>query len=411
MSDAIVHEDRVRDALVRHGYAIVEGIGEVHPRSEYLADVALRPTKGRTQMCFRQLSLEPELTLPHAKPGDAQVRAMPKDKLLDALRQDRAIPCLYAKHRSFTRASPYKLVATDGDGDGDGDDDQRMAPAAALTSSSAALAQADVGVAVSSCVGDDPALLVRIVHRVLRCRSPSAASLPPSAPPVFGLFHGTMCDADQRSSPWTAWTAWTACTLAQAVGDGVDSRPAWSLYEKIDIIVIVLLPHAPLLVFLPRAMERVFYTARWQCDARDLQFHAHNVPEMVTMPKVLAKAHPMNLNALRDHPRSLLRVLPKGTVPSFAGFESVFGYYKRGDAFFNVHIEQLSVAFVHHVVQAQPATAGTLFYLVPASQLERLRSVLVELVLERLEATGALTEEAKHELERDGREGTFAVRA
>ncbi len=66
--------------------------------------------------------------------------------------------------------------------------------------------------------------------------------------------------------------------------------------------------------------------------------------------------HPMDLNGLRDDPRSLL-CLPD-IKASFPGFDDTYGYFKRGDAIFCLHVEQLGAPFVHQAIDGMFGLCG-----------------------------------------------------
>jgi hypothetical protein len=81
--------------------------------------------------------------------------------------------------------------------------------------------------------------------------------------------------------------------------------------------------------------------------------------------------HPLFMNEWMYHPSSLMTY----SNVRFAGAESMYAYLKVGFTFFNLHIEQLLLPFVHHQL------CGTSYWIIiPYAELDKLVEMAMEII-------------------------------
>lgn len=84
------------------------------------------------------------------------------------------------------------------------------------------------------------------------------------------------------------------------------------------------------------------------------------------------KCHPLHLDEYADNKRSLLRLCP--SEQKMPGIFTSFAYLKFGFKFFNLHVEQLHLPFVHHQLCGE-----SMWIIIPHSERTKLQDVVREM--------------------------------
>jgi hypothetical protein len=115
--------------------------------------------------------------------------------------------------------------------------------------------------------------------------------------------------------------------------------------------------------------------------------------------------HPLNLDAYANAPQSLMSLLP--SLKEADGIARAYGYFKKGDAIFRMHVEQFMLAALTVIVKG-----ASLWHIVRAKHMPAFRLALVAFLdtPEAVHSLGLTAKEwecCKQQLKRDGEHGAW----
>ena len=342
------------------GFSIVTGIPGVDAQPPYLDQHHLYPSKAylwSMKLASVVLDNSTDAKSSQLKPLPMAVPPRSVQEMFDLAEKGTAT-LQYAKHHEYSKkqrpyckdwcpapvaaAAPVVTVAAGRAAPGRKRASREAATAASAAAAAGTAAAPDQQIPQSNALREElygrVTSLLRDAHTGYVRMHAARVGTPRLAKTAAGDFEGTPMPRSSSSSclVWRDCT-WlkSKCALRTDKSDAADASAA--------ALMLLLLDHKaglPVLVCVPRF------------DARSITFYAYADTKLTwSGPHSCAphppRFHPMNFDALRSDPRSLLSLKD---APRMPGFDTVYWYDKNGDAHFCIHVEQLRACFVHHVI-------------------------------------------------------------